>query len=177
MSDLSKMKRADIHARCSGPYPSQSTRYCSPRPHRRHSMSRLTVNVSPPPMTRGGMGPTGAEASAWVSAGFTLETWNVGWMRCIVEGSLRRTAVGPMTWVMVNGPTYRGTSFPGWGCPWWRATHAGQPGRWEQASASCQPAPSSWQPLSPGRCVWPSMSACTAGRVPPPTRLPPPPPG
>ena len=68
------------------------------------------MNVSPPPMMRGGGGPTGAEASAWETAGFTLETWNMGWIRLIVVGSLSQTAVGLRTCVMVKGPTYRGAS-------------------------------------------------------------------
>ena len=59
-------------------------------------------------MTRGGGGAT--DASAWVSTGFSLDTWKVGWIRRIVEGSLRRTAVGLIMCVIVKGPTYRGAS-------------------------------------------------------------------
>ena len=59
---------------------------------------------------RVGGGATGGDASTWVSDGFTLETWKVGWIRRIVEGSLRRMAVGLIMWVMVKGPTYRGAS-------------------------------------------------------------------
>ena len=59
------------------------------------------------------------------------------------------------------------------GCPLWRATRAVQPGRWEQVSSSCRPAPSTRPLLSPGWCVWPSTCACTSGWMPPPTRPPP----
>ena len=61
-------------------------------------------------MTRGGGGTAYAEDSACANTGLILETWNVGWMRHIVEGSLRRTAVGLMTCVIENGPTYWGAS-------------------------------------------------------------------
>ena len=75
--------------------------YWSPRPRRRQSISLLTVKVSPPSMMRGAGGRAGVGHRACVMAGFSLETWNVGCTRLMVDGSLSRTAVGLMMRAMV----------------------------------------------------------------------------
>ena len=68
------MWRAGTQERSSGPYPSQSTRYCRPLPRRLERRSRRTVNAGPPSMTRAGGGGQveGTSAQAWT--GFSLET-------------------------------------------------------------------------------------------------------
>lgn len=74
----------------SGLYPSQSTSYCHPLPRSRCIWGR------------GG----GRTASLDSLMGFTLETWNVGWMRRDA-GSLRRTAAA----LTIRSISYRGASF------------------------------------------------------------------
>ena len=69
------------------------------------------MKVSPPSMMRGGGGGTGVGHKAWVAAGLSLETWNVGCTRLIVGGSISCTAVGLMIFRMENGPTERGANF------------------------------------------------------------------
>ncbi|KAM7401756.1 hypothetical protein PAMP_017044 [Pampus punctatissimus] len=43
INDLSRMKRDGTHCRSSGPYPSQSTRYCLPLPRLRTASNLLTL--------------------------------------------------------------------------------------------------------------------------------------
>ena len=60
---------------------------------------------------RGAGGRAGVGHRACVTAGFSLETWNVGCTRLMVAGSLSRMAMGLMMRRMVNGPTNRGANF------------------------------------------------------------------
>ncbi|MEQ2218444.1 hypothetical protein XENOCAPTIV_003303 [Xenoophorus captivus] len=48
INDGSQMNDRDTQERSSGPYPSQSTRYCHPRPRLRESMIRRTVQIGCP---------------------------------------------------------------------------------------------------------------------------------
>lgn len=109
MSWGSKMKLAGTQDRSSGPYPSQSTRYWTPRPRRLDWSNLRTCRPAPLPPVEAAAVPAQQDTED-SRTNFTLETWNVGWI-LIVLGNLSRTATGLMTLSILNGPMNLGASF------------------------------------------------------------------